>query len=98
MKFYITNNNMPLNIDSKYYLIAETGEYIDDHVSSNKYFAMYDLYTNNIKNKERCKEISKNSNVQILYMGDDDMTDQKLLELNNRFYYIAKIKHDIFIK
>ena len=38
-----------------------------------------------IKDKELIKE-KFGHDIQVLYLGDDDMTDAKLKELNKKFY------------
>lgn len=87
MKLYIvsrTENGLRTHGDDYYHLISEEGELIDTHVSSNKYWAMSDLYTQCARNQETCKE-KFGEDVQVLYLGDDDMTEAKLIELNKEF-------------
>lgn len=87
MKLYIvshTENGMRQDGDDYYHLISEEGELIDTHVSSNKWWAMNDLYTQCVRNQETCKE-KFGDDIQVLYLGDDDMTEAKLKELNKKF-------------
>lgn len=83
MKFYIVSDTVTGtdDYDGIYYLISETGCLVDSWICSNKKFAMYDLYTNNIKNQNKCKELSAGSEVEVLYLGDDSMTNTKLHKL-----------------
>ena len=68
------------NIDGIYYLIAENGEGLASHWCSNKWFAKGDLYENR---PERIKEFTERfGECECLYLGEDDMTFGKLIELN----------------
>lgn len=82
MKFYIVNstNYNPLTTENGYLLISEKGQLISGCMSINKYIAKISLLKNSIND---CKRIAKNSIVEILYLGDDNMTEQEL-KLRNK--------------
>ena len=86
MKAYIisdSKNGMD-NIDGAYYLITEEGEGLASHWCSNKGFAMGDLYNNRPKRvKEWTERFGK---LTVDYLGYDDMTMEKLLELNHKWW------------
>lgn len=90
MKLYIVakglnkNNPNPGFTDDLYYLISEEGELIDHWISSNKYFAKKDLYIDNLENRRKCKE-KFGDNIEIMYLGDDEMTDEELKRRNKEF-------------
>lgn len=80
MKLYIvsdTESGMD-NIDWRYFLITETGEIINQWISSNKYYAKIDLYNTEIQ--ELCKE-KFGEDIQVLFLGEDDMTNERLKKL-----------------
>lgn len=85
MKLYVmsgTTNGIK-DIDGVYYLIAETGECLASHFCSCKYFAKGDLYE---RRPERIKEFTKRfGDIEVLYLGEDDMTVQKLMDLNKKW-------------
>ena len=87
MKLYVVSRlGNGLNTgEDLYYLLTEQGELIDSWFSSSKWWAMNDLFSQNKKNKELIKE-KFGHDIQVLYLGDDDMTDTKLKELNKKFY------------
>ena len=87
MKLYIVSeseNGLRTHGQDYYHLISEEGELIDSHVSSSKYWTMNDLYALCVRNQETCREKFGND-VQVLYLGDDTMTEAKLIELNKKF-------------
>lgn len=86
MKLYIVSNSKSGTDTGEglYYLVSEEGELIDKWLSSNKYFAMTDLYTRNPRNQEYCKE-KFGDDVEVLYLGQDGMTNEKLKTLNKKF-------------
>lgn len=86
MKLYIVSDTESGidNIDWRYFLIAETGEVINQWVSSNKYWAKIDLYNRNTEIQELCKE-KFGENIEVLFLGEDDMTKERLKELNKNF-------------
>ena len=84
MKLYVCSDSDygTENIDGIYYLIAENGEGLASHWCSNKRFAKGDLYENR---PERIKEFAERfGECECLYLGEDDMTFSKLIELNYR--------------
>ena len=85
MKLYVVNDSKSgkENIDGIYYLITEEGEVLYSHWSSNKYFAIGDLIECRPERQKECKE--RFGEYKVLYLGDDDMTLDKLLELNKKF-------------
>lgn len=82
MKAYIISSSEDgmKNIDGIYYLITEEGECLASHWCSNKGFAMGDLYSNR---PERVKEWAERfGELTVDYLGCDDMTKEKSIELN----------------
>lgn len=86
MKLYVASNTKSGtdNIEGLYFLLAETGELIEKWVSSNKYYAMIDLYGRNKETQKICKE-KFGDNIEVVFLGSDDMTQEKLKELNRKF-------------
>lgn len=87
MKLYIVSrleNGLKEYGDDLYFLISEQGEVIDYHFSSSKYWARIDLYDNCLHNQKLCKE-KFGENIAVLFLGLDDMTDEKLRELYENF-------------
>lgn len=85
MKLYVCSDseNMIDNIDGFYYLITEEGECLASHLCSNKVFAKNDLYN---KRPERIEKYTKRfGECECLYMGEDDMTAEKIIELNHKW-------------
>lgn len=82
MKAYIVSNSKSgrKNIEGVYYLITEEGECLATHWCSNAAYALGDLYANR---PERIKEYTNRfGNFEVNYLGHDDMTMGKLIELN----------------
>lgn len=82
MKAYIISNSKDgmENIDGIYYLVIEEGECLASHWCSNKCYAIGDLYSNR---PERVKEwIERFGEFIVDYLGCDDMTKEKSVELN----------------
>lgn len=82
MKAYIVSNSNygTEDIDGIYYLITEEGEGLASHWCSNKWFAMADLYENR---PERIKKYTERfGELEVDYLGCDDMTMERLVELN----------------
>lgn len=82
MKAYIVSNSNygTEDIDGIYYLITEEGECLASHWCSNKWFAMGDLYENR---PERIKKYTERfGELEVDYLGCDDMTMERLVELN----------------
>lgn len=83
MKLYVCNDYGIENIYGIYYLITEEGEFLASHLCSCKYFAKDDLYE---KRPERIKKYTERfGECKCLYLGEDDMTFEKLIELNHKF-------------
>ena len=85
MKLYVMSGaaNGTDSIDGIYHLIAETGEYLASHWCSSKYFAKGDLYE---RRPERIEEFTKRfGEIELLYLGEDDMTVDKLINLNKKW-------------
>lgn len=87
-KLYIISNSVDGKADIKgeYALIDECGVIVYQQICSAKKFAKKDLI---IGHTERLKECSKiyGGNYKILYLGEDDMTAQKLLDAHGDYYY-----------
>lgn len=84
MKLYVCSNSDygTENIDGIYYLITEDGECLASHWCSNQWFAKGDLYENR---PERIKEFTERfGECECLYIGEDNMTFSKLIELNHK--------------
>lgn len=85
MKLYVcssTESQMD-DIDGIYYLVAENGECLASHWCSSKYFAKGDLYE---RRPERIKEFTeKYGKCECLFLGEDDMTAERLITLNIQF-------------
>ena len=86
MKLYIVSNSEDgkQNIDGAYQLVDETGKGLYSHWCSNKYFAKGDLITQRPERIKECEE--KYGKYEVLYLGEDDMTFEKLIELSNKNY------------
>lgn len=85
MKAYIVSasENGMKNIDGVYYLITEEGECLASHWCSNMGFAKSDLYSGR---PERVKEYTERfGEFNVDYLGCDDMTLEKTLELNHKW-------------
>ena len=82
MKLYVCSNSDygTENIDGIYYLITEEGECLASHWCSNKWYAKGDLYE---RRSERIDSYNARfGECECLYLGEDDMTFSRLLELN----------------
>jgi hypothetical protein len=85
MKAYIVSNSDygTENIDGIYYLITEEGECLASHWCSSRLYAKGDLYT---RRPERVAEFTNRfGEFEVDYLGCDDMTMGKLIELNHKF-------------
>lgn len=80
MKFYIVSDTESGtdDYDGLYFLVAETGELVESWISSNKSFARNDLYFKNKKSQDKCKILSIGSDIEIVYLGEDSMTNDIL--------------------
>ena len=66
-----------------YSIVSEKGEGLASHFCSHKRFAKSDLES---RRPERQKEWKKKfGDYDVLFIGDDDMTEEKLRELNEGF-------------
>ena len=85
MKLYVCSNSMSLteDIDGTYYLVAENGEVLASHLCSSKWFAKGDLYERRLERIEKFTELF--GKCECLYLGEDDMTAEKILELNKKW-------------
>ena len=69
--------------EGAYAIITENGMALADHFCSNITFAKADLIS---RRPERIEKWEKDfGKLEVLYIGDDDMTVQKLIELNKKF-------------
>lgn len=74
------------DINGLYVLISEEGEFFAQHFCSSKNWAMDDLILRNWELQEKLDNRFGRNNWEICYLGNDDMTIQKLMELNDQFY------------
>lgn len=86
MKGYVVSSakNGTDDINGIYYLITEKGECLASHMCSCKGFALGALYA---RRKERIEEFTeKFGTFEVDYLGCDDMTVDRIMELNKEFY------------
>lgn len=86
MKAYIISNSKDgmANVRGVYDLVTEEGEVLATHRCSNKEYAMEDLYSNR---PERIKKWTERfGELTVDYLGCDDMTMEKILELNHKWW------------
>ena len=84
MKLYIVTGakNGTDSIDGIYYLFTEEGEVLASHWCSSKGYCKSDLYSGR---PERIEEYNNRfGEVEVLFLGDDEMTVEKILELNKQ--------------
>lgn len=84
MKLYIVSGakNGIDSVDGFYYLFTEEGEVLASHWCSHKGYSKGDLY---LDRPERIKEYNDRfGEVEVLFLGDDEMTVDKILELNKQ--------------
>lgn len=88
MKLYIVSSTPTGkgDINGMYVLISEEGEFFAQHFCSSKNWAMDDLILHNWNLQEKLDNRFGHNNWEVLYLGNDDMTIQKLMELNDQFY------------
>lgn len=86
MKAYIVNDsfNGQEDIDGVYYLITDDGRCWYSHLCSHKGHAFGDLYGNRPERKEELSSVY--NEVEVLYLGEDDMTIDTLLAKNYEWY------------
>lgn len=85
MKLYVCSATESLmdDIDGIYYLVTEKGECLASHWCSSKWYAKGDLYE---RRPERIKEFTeKYGKCECLFLGEDDMTAERLITLNIQF-------------
>lgn len=85
-KLYIVSNSEDgkQNIDGVYVLVDEKGKCLYSHWCSSKCYAKEDLIE---RRPERIEEYKKEyGEYEVLYLGEDDMTLEKLVELTNKNY------------
>lgn len=85
MKLYVCSDSEygTDSIDGIYYLITEEGECLATHCCSSKWFAKCDLYERRPERIEKYTE--RFGECECLYLGEDDMTFSRLIELNHEF-------------
>lgn len=86
MKLYVCSaaENMIDSIDGCYYLMTEEGECLATHWCSSKWYAKSDLYE---RRPERIKEFTERfGECECIYLGEDNMTAEKILELNKKYF------------
>lgn len=88
MKFYIVNNSKSYSNKNGYVLIAETGKLIAGCMSYNKYIAKVQLLKENI---DRCLQIANDSIIDVLFIGDDSMTEDEL-KIRNKEILVKEIQ------
>lgn len=86
MKLYIVSNSEDgkQSIDGCYALIDEKGKALYSHWCSSKYYAKGDLIEQRAERIEECKK--QYGEYEVLFLGEDDMTLEKLIELSNKNY------------
>ena len=90
-KLYIVSNsyNGKESINGEYLLVDDTGKALYNHNCSSIRYAKGDLITNVPDRLEECSKIY-GYNFKILYLGEDEMTLDKLVELHNKNYENTK--------
>ncbi len=85
-KLYIISNSEDgkQNIDGVYTLVDEKGKGLYSHWCSNKCYAKGDLIEQRPERMEECKK--QYGEYEVLFLGEDDMTIEKLTELNKKNY------------
>ena len=81
MKLYIVGPND--GGEGVYSLVAETGEGLASHICSHKGYAESDLEANRPERKKKWRK--RFGAYKVLRLGDDDMTKEKLIELNKNW-------------
>jgi hypothetical protein len=81
------------DIDGIYTLVTETGVPLASHLCSNRSFAEGDLYFNR---PERVTEFTERfGEMQILHMGADDMTNEKLLTIYHKAQELNEVAEEV---
>ena len=80
MKAYICSNSESQmdDIDGVYMLVTEDGELLYTHFCSNKSYAYGDLWGSRLERQNGHPEL------EVLYLGTDDMTGEELVKRNNK--------------
>lgn len=73
-----------------YHLLTQEGEHLASHYCSDASFALGDLEKNRPKRQKEWRKLF--GEYEVLYLGEDDMTEDKLIELNKKWF--AKSKSD----
>lgn len=88
MKLYIVENGKIMG-DTRYVLVAETGEPLAGHICSSKSFAKGDLYENRPERKQEFKK--RFGEVEVIFLGDDQMTKEELIKRNQEWNKLRDI-------
>ena len=80
MKLYICGNGY----DTIFSLVAETGEGLASHFCSHSGFAKGDLHDRRPERQKKWKE--RFGDYEILFLGDDDMTEKELIKRNKKWW------------
>ena len=88
MKLYIVSDTESGcdNIDGRYFLVTELGELLDYHVCSNTRYAWEDL----VENSQIIPNLT--GDIEVLFLGKDDMTSEELHRRNQKFYAKKEIQ------
>lgn len=83
-KLYIASDSKDgmQDIDGWYYLISDSGEMLCSHFCSDKSWAKYDLIERDL-DKESCDIKYGKDNWEVVFLGEDDMTYEKLILMSN---------------
>ena len=85
-KLYIVSDSEDgkQSIDGIYMLVDETGKGLYSHWCSSKYYSKGDLIEQRPERIKECKE--QYGEYEVLFLGEDEMTLEKLNELHNKNY------------
>lgn len=85
-KLYIISESIDgkEDVEGIYMLIDETGKVLYSHFCSNKFYAKGDLIEQRPERIKECKKLY--GEYEVLFLGEDDMTIEKLTKLNNKNY------------
>jgi len=70
--------------EGAYALIADDGEFLASHFCSHYGYAKGDLHDRREERKAQWKE--RFGDYQVLFLGEDEMTEDRLVELNKEWY------------
>lgn len=82
MKLYIIEPENGGN--GVYGLVTEKGEGLASHLCSHRGFAKSDLEAGRPERQKEWKQ--RFGEYEVLHIGDDDMTREKIIELNEKFH------------